>query len=128
MKAKIISLSLSIIFSCIVFAGHTYASEDVPPDHEHGTSSSATVSEDVDTATNQDNTASTDFYMYLPPDPTFEDIPMTGDFGIQTEFLIASTLGTAAVFLTVTYLALKVFRDNDTPKDKGKGEDITHET
>lgn len=65
------------------------------------------VSDESDSATNIDPEMQTEFTMYIAPDPQFEDIPKTGDFGIDTNILFLSTLITGSIFLILLVVLIR---------------------
>ena len=104
MKLKKIISMFTILAIVVLNVSFAYAAEESntkPVEHEHATESSANVSEETDKADNANPKMETNFYMYLPPDPTFEDIPQMGDNGLNTTALLISTLITGIAFVGV---------------------------
>lgn len=102
---KLTKLFAMVAMATMLCAMPAYAAE--PHTGNHGTESSASVSDDStaygrDTATNQDSSMGTNFYIYLPPDPsqnTSTDVPKMGDTGINQGYLLLATVAFGGLFL-----------------------------
>lgn len=95
MKKKLITVTsaalLAAALACPVRAG------EMPLDR--ATPDKATVSAQVDTATNSKSSMGTQYWMYLEPDAVVNDIPKMGDEGLSTEMLLAAALIAGAVYV-----------------------------
>lgn len=76
-----------------------------PKEIPHGTPDGAYISEEVDTATNNDPTMSTYNYIYIPPDPATGDVPNMSDLGMKAEFLMIAAFATGCMYLAVSKYA-----------------------
>lgn len=99
LRRRFLSIFLAMVAATAVCITSAFAVPEPTIPHTHGTEEEATVSEEEDTATNSDPSMSTNFYMYIPPDPTFEDVPQMGDLGMDPNRLLL-----AAMLLGVVYL------------------------
>ena len=90
-----IVLAVALTVSCAVVPAFA---EELPIDK--ATPDEATVSEEVDQATNTDPEIG-----YIPPDIVEQDIPKMGDEGVPTSTLVLAALATGAGFLTVSKYA-----------------------
>lgn len=78
--------------------------EEIPI--KQATEQGATISEDVDTATNVSPDMSTEFFMYIPPEPVYE-VPKMGDDGFDIVQMIYGAFGIGACYLGVQFYADK---------------------
>lgn len=94
MKTKLPKMFLSVLATCLLASCLMVSYADNAP-IPNGSPNGATISEELDEATNKDPEMGTEFWMYLEPDPVIEDVPLMGDStaSLQTLLLRASTLG-----------------------------------
>ena len=94
---------VAVLALCAVLAQPVWA-EEIPIEKasEHG----ATVSNEVDTASNHDPEMGTRYFMYIPPDPVYE-MPKMGDDSTSRKQLAWITLGTGLGYLVVSFYACK---------------------
>lgn len=102
---KFYAILLGFVFTAALNLTPVYAEEQHPM--QHGTSSGAAVSEEVDTTTNADDDMSTEIFMYIPPDPKVKDVPKMGDAGLDVNVLCLFTLGVGVAYLGCRYYACK---------------------
>lgn len=95
MKKKLITVVTAALLAAVL-ACPAWA-EEMPV--ERATPNKATVSEQVDTATNNKPSMGTQYWMYLEPDAVVSDIPKMGDEGLSTEILLAAALIAGAVYV-----------------------------
>lgn len=100
LKVFCMLLALVCAFSlCAV----TALAEEMPVGR--ATENSATVSEQVDTATNEDPRMGTTYYMYLAPDLVVTDPPLMGVDGPNTNLLVLLAMAVGAAYLCVSAYA-----------------------
>lgn len=96
-------MALSIVVGLFIFGiGMAQPVKATEFSVKQATEYGATISEETDKATNEKPEMSTEFFMYIPPDPVY-DIPKMGDEGVN---VISMILG--ALSVGVCYLALQV--------------------
>lgn len=94
---------VAVLALCAVLVQPVWAEElPIKKASEHG----ATVSNEVDTASNYDPSMGTRYFMYIPPDPVYEMPKMGGD-GVSRKQLVWITLGTGLGYLAVSIYARK---------------------
>ena len=89
---------LLILLSATAFTA--FAATDYPG--KIPSAGNAEVSEEVDTATNEDPEMGTKFYIYIPPDPTANDYPKMADEGIAVQWFILGAIVSGLIYLGVT--------------------------
>ena len=95
MKKKLITVTAAALLAAVL-ACPAWA-EEMPVDW--ATPNKATVSAQVDTATNSKPFMGTQYWMYLEPDAVVSDIPKMGDEGLSTEILLAAAMIAGAVYV-----------------------------
>ena len=101
---KFYAILFGLVFATTLSLTPVYAEEKHPM--EHGTTSKAAVSEEVDTATNYDNDMSTQIYMYIPA-PEVKNVPNMGDAGMNVNLLCVITIGLGLAYLGCSRYAYK---------------------
>lgn len=106
MKIKIfqkVSATLMTVMLILGASSVTAFAEELPI--EIPTSDKATVSEEMDKATNKDPDIGTKFYMYIPPDVVPNDYPQMGDEGISVQWFLIGAIVSGVTYLGVTAYA-----------------------
>lgn len=97
---RLVAMLMALVAAIVMCMSFAFAEDDESLPIPYATESEATVSEEVDTATSQDPTMSTKFYIYIPPDPTFTpDVPQMGDAGLDPNILLILAMGFGMVYL-----------------------------
>lgn len=99
-KLFCLMLALAVIFTMTAV---TAFAEELPVDR--ATENGATVSEQVDTATNDDPRMGTTYYMYLAPDIVAANPPDMGVHGPSTDTLMLAAMIIGAAYLCVSGIA-----------------------
>lgn len=94
---------IAIILIAGLFTVSAFAAENHPMDH--GTTSDAAVSDEVDRTEGLDNRVSTKFFIHIPADPVSEDIPNMGDIGVDLDQLLLITIGVGIAYLICNHYA-----------------------
>lgn len=98
------TLCLLLVLVCAFsLSAVTALAEEMPVDR--ATENSATVSDQVDTATNEDPHMGTTYYMYLAPDLVVSDPPLMGVDGPSTNLLVLLAMAVGAAYLGVSAYA-----------------------
>lgn len=95
MKKKLITVTAAALLAAVL-ACPAWA-EEMPVDR--ATPNKATVSAQVDTATNSKPSMGTRYWMYLEPDAVVNDIPKMGDEGLSAETLLVAAMIAGAVYV-----------------------------
>lgn len=95
MKKKLITVVTAALLAAVL-ACPAWA-EEMPVDR--ATPDKATVSAQVDTATNSKPSMGTRYWMYLEPDAVVNDIPKMGDEGLSAETLLVAAMIAGAVYV-----------------------------
>lgn len=95
MKKKLITVVTAALLAAVLAC--PARAEEMPV--EQATPNKATVSEQVDTATNNKPSMGTQYWMYLEQDAVVSDIPKMGDEGLSTEILLAAAMIAGAVYV-----------------------------
>lgn len=99
--AKTFCILFALICSLTITAATAFA-EELPIDR--ATENSATVSKEVDIATNEDPSMGTSYFMYLAPDIVVMNPPQMGVDGPHTDLLVL-----LAVFAGLAYLCVSAY-------------------
>lgn len=97
---KVIAVISTLLILLSVTALTAFAASDYPG--KIPSPGETEVSEEVDTATNEDPEMGTKFYIYIPPDPTANDYPNMADEGIAVQWFILGAIVSGLVYLGVT--------------------------
>ena len=104
MKKKLIAVTAAALLAAVLAC--PVRAEEMPVNR--AAPNKATVSAQVDTATNSKPSMGTQYWMYLEPDAVVNDIPKMGDEGLSTEMLLAAALIAGAVYVgTCCYADLR---------------------
>lgn len=98
----------STLLACVLTVGlcmTTAFADNWQNAHTHGNPEGATVSGEVDTATNQDPSMGTNFTMFIESDPVVNDVPNMGDMGLDPNMLLIATFGSGIAYLLVSRYA-----------------------
>lgn len=95
MKKKLITVTAAALLAAVLAC--PVRAEEMPVNR--AAPNKATVSAQVDTATNSKPSMGTQYWMYLEPDAVVNDIPKMGDEGLSTETLLAAALIAGAVYV-----------------------------
>ena len=95
---------LATLAACTLFTFPVWAAEDLPV--EQASERGATISSEVDIASNHSPKMGTQYFMYILPDPVYE-MPKMGDESIGQRQLIFIALGTGFGYLGVHFYAQK---------------------
>lgn len=109
---KLSSLLIASAFVIGLLNTPAYAEGEHPMDH--GTSSDASVSEEVD-VTDTDNNISTRFFMFVPSAPVSSDIPEMGDAGMDPDKVFTLTICVGLAYLAIDHYANSVPQDCKNP-------------
>lgn len=105
MKAKkTFAIVIAVFMLAMLLCVPAFAVEN-HPEIQHSTSKSASVSGEVDKAANADNDMGTQFYMYIPPDPTVNEIPKMGDAGLSITLLLWLAVAVGVAYLRCSHYA-----------------------
>lgn len=96
---------ISLVLACSAMVFPVFADDSLPI--EKASEQSATISNEVDIASNTDPHMASEFFMYIPPDPIYE-VPKMGDIGFSREQLITSALAVGLCYLGVRAYANKM--------------------
>lgn len=104
MKKRAFSILIAtiVLFAAAILPAYA---EESPV--EPGTPTEASVSEEVDKASGGDNDLATQYFMYIPPKLSAEDVPKMGDTGIDINMLLIITIGVGVVYLGCHYYAYR---------------------
>lgn len=102
-KAFLYTLT-SLILACSAMIFPVLADDSLPI--EKASEQGATISNEVDVASNTKPHMASDFFMYIPPDPVYE-VPKMGDSRLSREQLIVSALAIGFCYLGVQAYANK---------------------
>ena len=108
MRKNNIRILVAAMICILVFISSALTVFADPPTGENGMNwanshradkNDATVSDELDESSNTDDTISTEFYMYLEPDPFIHDSPNTGDIGLSTNELVVIAICVGFAFI-----------------------------